>query len=124
MGFLKSVKKIARELDVTDRTSTLRRGLAEVDPTKLADELKKLDPSGALESAAKPLAEAWKAAHPDVTGTRAEFDDCVVVVAAGLAAWGAKLGVAGGPLGPVIGAALGAGGGVAAGRLACRRVFR
>jgi hypothetical protein len=46
-----------------------------------------------------------------------DYDDCVMIVAAGCAAGGAVIG--GGP----IGAAIGAAGGVPAARIACRRIF-
>jgi hypothetical protein len=95
-----------------------------IEPTQVADELRNLDPSGQLENIATPLAQAWKNNHPNAQpGSQADFDDCVLFVAAGVAAAGATRGTAGGPVGTAVGAALGAGGGVAAARLACRRIL-
>ncbi|PHB48334.1 hypothetical protein [Bacillus toyonensis] len=64
-----------------------------------------------LEGTADKLAIQYKEDQPN-----GDFEDCVVVVAAGCAAGGAALG---GPLG----AALGAGAGVPVARIACRRIF-
>ena len=52
-----------------------------------------------------------------------DYDDCIPVVAGGLAAAGAQIGAAGGPWGAAAGAALGAGGGVNMAKIACRRIF-
>lgn len=62
------------------------------------------------------IAGSLAVAYKEERGESGDFNDCVVVVAAGCAAAGASYG------GPV-GAALGAGAGVPAARLACRRVF-
>jgi hypothetical protein len=51
------------------------------------------------------------------------FDDCIPIVTAGVAAAGAKIGASGGPWGAVAGASIGAGGGVNMARLACRKWF-
>lgn len=65
-----------------------------------------------LQNKANILAVQYKNAR----GGGGDFDDCVAVVAAGCAAYGASKG---GPWG----AAIGAGGGVPLARIACRRVF-
>ena len=69
-----------------------------------------------LQGEANNLAMSAKSDHKD-------YDDCIPIVAAGVAAAGAKLGAAGGPWGAAAGAALGAGGGVNMARIACRRAF-
>ncbi|MFF2287286.1 hypothetical protein [Peribacillus butanolivorans] len=69
------------------------------------------DIGGGLQETADKLAAQYHVDHPS-----GDFDDCVLVVAAGCAAAGAALG------GPA-GAALGAGAGLPAARLACRRIF-
>lgn len=81
-----------------------------------------LDPRQIAEQAqahANMLAVTYRDEH-DGGG---DFDDCVVVVAAGCAAAGATIGASGGPLSAGVGAALGAGTGVPLARIACRRVF-
>ncbi|NOJ73898.1 hypothetical protein [Paenibacillus alvei] len=72
----------------------------------LTDGLKK-----EYEKISNELAAQYQGEHPN-----GDFDDCVVIVAAGCAAAGAA---AGGPLGAAVGAA----GGVPAARIACRRIF-
>ncbi|PEN51108.1 hypothetical protein [Bacillus wiedmannii] len=69
------------------------------------------DAQEALQHEADSLAINYQKANPN-----GDFDDCVTVVAAGCAAYGASQG-------GVVGAAIGAGAGVPAARIACRRVF-
>jgi hypothetical protein len=121
MGFFGKIGKALSDIDPTKSDSALNKSLTNIDPTNrnsaLREELRKLDPSIKLEELALPLAQAWKDEHPDAQpGSEADFNDCVLVVSAGMAAIGASMG------GPV-GAAIGAGGGIAAGRLVCRRVL-
>lgn len=71
-----------------------------------------------LQNKATQLAASYKSSNPN-----ADQDDCVAVVAAGLAAYGAAKGSSGGPWGAAFGAAIGAGGGVPLARIACRRIF-
>lgn len=71
-----------------------------------------------LQKEADSLAAAAK-----TNGSANDYSDCVPMVAAGVAAAGAKLGAAGGPWGAAAGAALGAGGGVNMARISCRRWF-
>ena len=63
-----------------------------------------------------PLAQDSKEDNPDAKpGSQQDYDDCVLIVAAGVAAAATAIGgTTGGPKGAVIGAALGAGGGYAA----------
>lgn len=70
-----------------------------------------------IQNEADSLAAKYHQSNPNP-----DFDDCVLMVSSGVAAAGAKIGTASGPLGSVVGAALGAGGGVAAARIACRRI--
>lgn len=71
----------------------------------------------AIQDEADALAAQYHEEHPNP-----DFDDCVTMVAAGVAAAGAKLGASSGPWGAAAGAAIGAGGGVPAARIACRRL--
>jgi hypothetical protein len=71
-----------------------------------------------LQNKATQLAASYKSSNPN-----ADQDDCVAIVAAGLAAYGAAKGSSGGPWGAAFGAAIGAGGGVPLARIACRRAF-
>jgi hypothetical protein len=71
-----------------------------------------------LQNKATQLAASYKSRNPN-----ADQDDCVAVVAAGLAAYGAAKGSSGGHWGAAFGAAIGAGGGVPLARIACRRAF-
>lgn len=70
-----------------------------------------------IQEAAQNDANALAVQYKEMRGGGGDFEDCVVVVAAGCAAAGAAKG--GGPLG----AALGAGAGVPLARIACRHVF-
>lgn len=63
----------------------------------------------AVKNKANELANSAKSQNRD-------YDDCVIIVTAGLAAWGSSMG---GPYGAAIGGAAG----VAASRMACRRAF-
>lgn len=63
------------------------------------------------------------AARVHDSGEASDYEDCVPIVTAGVAAAGAKLGASGGPWGAAVGAALGAGGGINMARIACRRAF-
>ncbi|HDR7324512.1 TPA: hypothetical protein QCX00_002957 [Bacillus toyonensis] len=65
----------------------------------------------AIQKKADSLANAYQNTNPN-----GDFNDCVTIVAAGCAAYGATLS---GPLG----AAIGAGAGVPAARIACHRIF-
>ncbi len=78
----------------------------------MQDEINKLGDAGKkqLEETALTMATEYK------DGGGSDFEDCVVAVAAGLAAYGASQS---GPLG----AAIGAGAGIPCARIACRRVF-
>ncbi|MGA2799661.1 MAG: hypothetical protein ABSE63_18925 [Thermoguttaceae bacterium] len=69
-----------------------------------------------IKKIAQHKADALAVAYQNTQGDGGDFEDCVVVVAAGCAALGAAEG-------GVIGAALGAGGGVPLARISCRRVF-
>lgn len=126
--FDKIVDKVGdalKDVDPTSSDSLVRRGFRVVDPTRLPDVVRELDPSGEMERIAMPLAQDWKEDNPDAKpGSQADYDDCVLIVAAGVAAAATAIGgTTGGPKGAVIGAALGAGGGYAAARMACRRVL-
>jgi hypothetical protein len=102
----------------------VRQGFRAVDPTRLPEVVKELDPSGEMERIAMPLAQKWKDENPDAKpGSQQDYDDCVLIVAAAVATVAAAVGAKGGPAGAAAGAALGAGGGYAAARMACRRVL-
>lgn len=94
------------------------------DPVCLAERALCRDVWGAMENKAIALAQAWQQDNPDRNpGSDSDYNDCVTVVAAGLATAGAVVGAgAGGPVGAGLGAALGAGSGVPLGRMACRRL--
>ncbi len=70
-----------------------------------------------IQAKAFALAQDYK----DARGGGGGFDDCVTIVAAGLAAYGASLGKD--PATCAIGAAVATGAGVPAARLACRQVY-
>lgn len=130
MGILDKLDEIVdqigdslKPIDPTDPNSLTRQGFRVVDPTQLPSLLKQLDPSGKMGDLALPLAQKWKDDNPSAKpGSQQDYDDCVLVVAAGVATAAAAIGASGGPAGAAAGAALGAGGGYAAARIACRRV--
>jgi len=123
MSFIDKIGDAIKKLDPTDRDSLVRQGFRAVDPTQLPDLLKELDPSGKMADLAMPLAQKWKDDNPSAKpGSQQDYDDCVLIVAAGVASAAAAIGASGGPAGAAAGAALGAGGGYAAARVACRRV--
>jgi hypothetical protein len=119
MGLLDKIKKELKKLDPTNENNDFRKGLDRLDFDLIPD-----DAEAALENIAFPLAQQWKNDHPNAqSGSDADFDDCVVVVAAGIAAAGAALGASAAGVGAVLGAAIGAGTGVPAARIVCRRVI-
>lgn len=88
---------------------------------KLPD-LSDFDPGPAIAKALSKAANKIAMAAKDNKLTT-NFDNCVPMVAAGVAAYAAAEGSKGGPWGAAAGAALGAGGGVHFAQIACRAAF-
>lgn len=107
------------EADPTNPNSAVSEALSRIDPTALPGETEAM-----LESLALPLAQQWKSDHPNAQpASQSDFDDCVTVVAVGLAASRATIGTSGAGIGAILGAAIGAGAGIPTTRIACRRIF-
>lgn len=114
-----SVSETLSETDPTNPNSAVREALKKVDPTALPGETEAM-----LESLAVPLAQQWKSDHPNAqSASESDYEDCVTVVASGLAAAGAAIGASAAGVGAILGAAIGAGAGIPAARMACRRIL-
>jgi|GEM_PF-3209472 len=92
-----------------------------IEMPKLPD-LSDLNPLPAMEKALMNTANSI-AVSAKGSGMVSDFDNCVPMVAAGVAAYGAAQGSKGGPWGTAAGAAMGAGGGIHFARIACHAIF-
>ncbi len=88
---------------------------------KLPD-LSDLNPLPAIEKAFSNAANSIAMSAKN-SGMVSDYENCVPMVAAGVAAYGAAEGSKGGPWGAAAGAALGAGGGIHFARIACHAIF-
>jgi V8-like Glu-specific endopeptidase len=95
--------------------------LPKIELPKLPD-LSDFDPGPAIHKALLKAANSLAMAARD-NKVSSNFENCVPMVAAGVAAYAAAEGAKGGPWGAAAGAALGAGGGVHFAQIACRAAF-